>query len=53
MSRRVAPIRARWQPDVHHVGDASVSCAACSAKSESWDVLRDLSPGAARECPSR
>lgn len=39
----VAPIRARWQPDVHHVGDAERDLRRMLGESESWDVLRVLS----------
>lgn len=39
----VAPIRARWQPDVHHVGDAERELRRMLGEAESWDVLSDLS----------
>lgn len=39
----VAPIRARWQPDVHHVGEAERVLRRMLGESESWDVLRTLS----------
>jgi hypothetical protein len=39
----VAPIRARWQPDVHHVGTAEGELRQMLGESESWDVLRRLS----------
>lgn len=39
----VAPIRARWQPDVHHVGEAERDLRRMLGESESWDVLRALS----------
>lgn len=39
----VAPIRARWQPDVHHVGEAERELRRMLGESESWDVLRTLS----------
>lgn len=39
----VAPIRARWQPDVHHVGDAERELHRMLGELESWDVLRTLS----------
>lgn len=39
----VAPIRARWQPDVHHVGDAEGALRRMLGESESWDALRALS----------
>lgn len=39
----VAPIRARWQPDVHHVGDAERDLRRMLGESEPWDVLRVLS----------
>lgn len=39
----VAPIRVRWQPDVHHVSDAERDLRRMLGESESWDVLRVLS----------
>ncbi|HOI22023.1 MAG TPA: hypothetical protein PLD45_02000 [Spirochaetales bacterium] len=39
----VASIRARWQPDVHHVGDAERELRRMLGEVESWDVLSDLS----------
>ncbi|PMR75302.1 NACHT domain-containing protein [Billgrantia endophytica] len=39
----VAPIRARWQPNVHHVGEAERELCRMLGESESWDVLRVLS----------
>lgn len=39
----VAPIRARWQPDVHHVGEAERSLCRMLGETASWDVLRALS----------
>ena len=39
----VARIRARWQPDVHHVGDAERGLRRMLGESESWEVLRTLS----------
>ena len=39
----VASIRARWQPDVHHVGEAERKLRRMLGESESWDVLRTLS----------
>jgi len=39
----VAPIRARWQPDVHHVREAERELCRMLGDSESWDVLRTLS----------
>jgi len=39
----VAPIRARWQPDVHHVGEAERDLRRMLGESESWDALRVLS----------
>lgn len=41
--RAVAPIRARWQPSVHHVGEAERELRRMLGESESWDVLRALS----------
>ena len=38
----VAPIRARWQPDVHHVGEAERELRRMLGESEAWDVLRVL-----------
>lgn len=39
----VASIRARWQPDVHHVGEAERDLRRMLGESESWGVLRTLS----------
>lgn len=39
----VAPIQARWQPNVHHVGEAERELRRMLGESESWDVLRTLS----------
>ncbi len=39
----VAPIRARWQPAAHHVGEAERELRRMLGESESWDVLRTLS----------
>lgn len=39
----VAPIRARWQPDVHHVGEAERDLRRMLGESDSWDVLHKLS----------
>lgn len=39
----VAPIRARWQPDVHHVGDAERELRRMLGELDAWDVLRALS----------
>jgi len=39
----VASIRARWQPDVHYVGDAERELRRMLGEIESWDVLSDLS----------
>jgi hypothetical protein len=39
----VAPIRARWQPDVHHVGEVERDLRRMLGESESWDVLHVLS----------
>lgn len=39
----VAPIRARWQPNVHHVGDAERKLRRMLGEVESWDVLSKLS----------
>lgn len=38
-----ASIRARWQPDVHHVGFAEQELRRMLGESESWGVLRTLS----------
>lgn len=37
-----APIRARWQPHVHHVGQAERELRRMLGEVESWDVLREL-----------
>lgn len=39
----VAPIRTRWQPDVHHVGEAERDLRRMLGESDSWDVLHKLS----------
>ncbi len=39
----VAPIRARWQPDVHHVGEAERSLRRMLGETAPWDALRTLS----------
>lgn len=39
----VAPIRARWQPEVHHVGEAERELRRMLGEAESWDELRALS----------
>lgn len=36
----VAPIRARWQPEVHHVVDAERGLRRVLGESDSWDALR-------------
>ena len=38
----VAPIRARWQPDVHHVGDAERELRRMLGEVEAWSTLREL-----------
>lgn len=38
----IAPIRARWQPQVHHVVDAERSLRRMLGESDSWDALRAL-----------
>lgn len=38
----VAPIRARWQPDVHHVGAAERELRRMLGEVEAWNRLRDL-----------
>lgn len=38
----VAPIRARWQPNVHHVGGAERDLRRMLGEAASWDVLRAL-----------
>ncbi len=39
----IAPIRVRWQPDVHHVGEAERNLRRMLGESESWDVLSAMS----------
>lgn len=39
----VAPIRARWQPDVHHVGAAERALRRMLGEVEAWNTLRELS----------
>lgn len=39
----VAPIRARWQPAVHHVGEAERALRRMLGETASWDVLHALS----------
>lgn len=39
----VAPIRTRWQPDVHHVGEAERKLRRMLGESNSWNVLQELS----------
>lgn len=39
----VAPIRARWQPDVHHVGEAERVLRRMLGEADSWAALRALS----------
>lgn len=41
--KSVAPIRARWQPQVHHVGEVELELRRMLGESESWGVLRALS----------
>ncbi len=38
----VAPIRARWQPDVHHVGEAERELRRMLGEVEAWNTLREL-----------
>lgn len=38
----VAPIRARWQPDVHHVGEAERELRRMLGEVEAWHTLREL-----------
>jgi hypothetical protein len=38
----VASIRARWQPDVHHVGDAERELRRMLGEVEAWNALREL-----------
>ena len=38
----VASIRARWQPDVHHVGEAERDLRRMLGEAESWDVVRAM-----------
>jgi hypothetical protein len=40
--RSVAPIRARWQPEVHQVVDAERALRRMLGKIESWEHLREL-----------
>lgn len=42
-SQAVAPIRTRWQPDVHHVRDTERELRRMLGEIEAWDVLRALS----------
>lgn len=39
----IAPIRDRWQPDVHHVRDAERELRRMLGEAESWDILTNLS----------
>lgn len=39
----VAPIRTRWQPDVHHVVEAEQALRRMLGETASWDVLGELS----------
>lgn len=39
----VAPIRARWQPDVHHVGEVERDLRRMLGDVEAWNSLRELS----------
>lgn len=39
----VATIRTRWQPDLHHVGEAERELRRMLGEVESWEVLRALS----------
>lgn len=38
----VAPIRARWQPNVHHVGEAERELRRMLGEVEAWNTLREL-----------
>lgn len=38
----VAPIRARWRPDVHHVGEAERELRRMLGEVEAWNTLREL-----------
>lgn len=38
----VAPIRTRWQPDVHHVGDAERELRRMLGEVDAWKVLSEL-----------
>jgi hypothetical protein len=38
----VASIRARWQPDVHHVGDAERELRRMFGEVDAWNALREL-----------
>ncbi|WP_147443123.1 NACHT domain-containing NTPase [Corallococcus sp. AB011P] len=39
----VAPIRARWKPEVHHVGESERELRRMLGEAESWDELSELS----------
>lgn len=38
----VAPIRTRWQPDVHHVGEAERELRRMLGEQQAWGLLREL-----------
>jgi hypothetical protein len=41
-NRAVATIRARWQPDVHHVGEAERELRRMLGEVDAWNTLREL-----------
>lgn len=41
-AQAVAPIRARWQPEVHHVREAERNLRRMLGEAEAWDALRQL-----------
>lgn len=41
-AQAVAPIRARWQPNVHHVGDAERELRRMFGEVDAWSALREL-----------
>lgn len=48
-SRAIAPVRARWQPDVHHVGESERDLRRMLGETTSWEVLRTLSANLRRD----
>lgn len=41
-AQAVSPIRARWQPDVHHVGEVERELRRMLGEEEAWNSLREL-----------